>query len=169
MPLTAVDLDNALATLTPQMASQLRRFIPVDLADQIRASQRHAVTTMEIATGEQIQYRSTSTVAEWFRLGALDTLIRWINGTAKTCTHAPSPYRPEPVWSCAWKPGLVVCSYCTPMLKAIGEADKICDGCGHLCEGVEHDDPIRTTTAWVGGLAYQAGTCHGCDIEGDDA
>src|SRR4051794_40271824 len=98
-------------------------------------------------------------VDEWIRLSVIDTLLLWTHGNAKVCIHAPDPLRPQPVWTAAWRPGLVVCTGCTHLLKAVGDADKTCDCCGHVCAGTDFDDPIYPSTIWRGPLAYQFGTC----------
>ncbi len=74
----------------------------------------------------------------------------------------PNPNNPEPVWACAWKPGLVVCTYCLHLFKLAGDADKVCDCCGRLVTGIENDDGIFTLTVWIGALAFQAGACRHC-------
>ena len=101
-------------------------------------------------------------IDEWLRLGLLDSYCRWADGTARTCLHAPDPRRPQPVWSAAWKPGLIVCTACLALLRLRGEADRRCDCCGRVCAGIEHNDGIYTMTVWLGALAYQAGACKDC-------
>jgi hypothetical protein len=128
----------------------------------MRAAQHHSVTLMETVEQKPVRCLPTSGVDDWLRLGLLDTLLRWIDGTAKTCIHQPNPNSPEPVWSSAWKPGLVVCTYCLHLFKLVGDADKMCDCCGRTVTGIEHGDGIFTLTVWLGGLAFQAGACKGC-------
>jgi len=160
--LTAPQLDELLAALTPQQAAAIKNHIPTAWTDQIRAAQHDSVALMEKAEQSPVRYLPTSDVDEWLRLGLLDTLITWAAGTAKTCIHMPDPYRPESVWSCAWKPGLVVCTYCLHLFKLVGDADKVCDCCGRTVTGIENDDGIHTLTVWIGALAYQAGACKDC-------
>jgi hypothetical protein len=83
--------------------------------------------------------------------------------------HAPTNHNPQPVCACAWKPGLVVCTYCIPMPKATyrcskrsATLDRTRDCCGHICAGVDAGDAIYPVTVWLGALAYQAGTCRDC-------
>ena len=76
--------------------------------------------------------------------------------------HDPSWRSPEPVWSAVWRPGLVVCTPCLPLLKVVGEAEKTRDCCGHVCAGADVGDPIVTTTVWCGALASHAGACRDC-------
>jgi hypothetical protein len=104
-------------------------------------------------------------VPDWMRLGSLDTFLHWVAGEARVCMHAPDPRRPEPVFAAAWKPGLVTCGRCAFLLKAVGDDDRRCDCCGHLCAGVDAGDPICTTTVWLGALAYQAGVCGDCHTD----
>ncbi len=132
------------------------------LADQVDAARTEAVALMELVEGEPAQWTPRTDIEEWIRLGLLDTFIAWIDGHAKTCMHSPDPRRPESVFCCAWKPLLVVCTPCMPLLRAVGDADKTCDRCGHVCAGIEADDGIYTGTVWFGALAYQFGTCTDC-------
>ena len=129
----------------------------------MRAAQHEAVTALRAATAtgppEQLP---PSGVDDWMRLGLLDTLLAWFAGTGNTCLHMPDPRRPEPVWSCAWKPRLVVCNHCLHLLKTAGDADRTCDCCGHLCAGTDTDDPIYICTVLLSALTYQAGTCRDC-------
>lgn len=159
---TAPQLDDLLAALTPAMADQLRQLAPVAWADQIRAAQHDSVALIETVEQTPVRHLRTSDVDEWLRLGLLDTLLTWLDGNAKTCMHMPDPHRPEAVWSCAWKPGLVVCTYCLHLFKLVGDADKVCDCCGRTVTGLENDDGIFTLTVWIGALAYQAGACTDC-------
>ena len=76
--------------------------------------------------------------------------------------HAPTHRRPEPVFSAAWRPGLVVCTQCLHLLGVTGVADRTCDRCGHVCDGIEAGDPIYSGTVFVGELGYQFGTCGDC-------
>ena len=70
---------------------------------------------------------------------------------------------PQPVWSCAWRPRLVVCGQCIGTLAADNEVDDAtCDRCGKVCAGVDAGDPIFTLTAVAGVLTYQAGVCTDC-------
>ena len=160
--LTAPQLDDLLATLTPEHIAMIQQFIPIGWADQMRAAQHHSVALMEKAEQTPVRHLPTTGVDEWLRLGLLDTLIRWLNGDAKTCIHMPDPRTPEPVWSCAWRPGLVVCTYCLHLFKLAGDADRVCDCCGRTVTGLENGDGIFTLTVWIGALAYQAGACKDC-------
>ncbi len=159
---TAVDLDKLLAALTPEHVAMIQQHIPVAWADQMRAAQHQSVALMEKAEQTPVRHLPTSGVDDWLRLGLLDTLIRWTAGNARTCVHMPNPNNPEPVWSCAWRPGLVVCTYCLHLFKLVGDADKVCDCCGRTVSGIENDDGIFTLTVWIGALAYQAGACKDC-------
>jgi hypothetical protein len=161
-PGAAIAFDEILSRLTPELLAEIRRAAPVGFADQLDAATRAGISAVERCEGKPVLAVPRLAVPDWIRLGLLDTFLRWAAGSARVCMHNPDPRRPEPVFCAAWKPGLVVCGRCTPMLRAIGDADKTCDCCGHVCGGVESDDPIRTVTVWLGGLAYQAGMCADC-------
>jgi hypothetical protein len=163
--MNAAQLDYLLALLPPELvAAAVEAHNPAGLTDQMVAAMHESMRLMEKANGgnEHVQAAEYETVDEWIRLGVIDTLLRWTDGRANTCMHNPRLERPQPVWSAAWKPGLVVCTRCMHLLKAVGDADMTCDCCGHVCDGADADDPVYTTTVWLGALAYMVGTCRGC-------
>src|SRR5271165_2840053 len=162
--LTAVDLDEALSRLTAAQLAAIKRVTNTAWADQLHTAQKESVALMEAAENMPGGSRRLphTDIDAWLRLGLLDTLCKWLDGTARTCMHSPDPRRPEPVWSAAWKPGLVVCAHCVGLLKAVGDADRTCDVCGRVCAGVEHGDGIFTVTVWAAALAYSGGTCTAC-------
>ena len=161
--ITAVQLDDLLSTLTPDLAAELREHAPVAYADQLRAAQTQSEALASfIADPGRTCHLPPTGIDDWLRLGLLDTFITWTSGQARTCTHMPDWRRPRPVLSCAWKPGLVVCARCTHLLRATPAADKVCDLCGHTCTGVEHYDGISVVMVVFGALTYQAGACLHC-------
>ncbi len=151
-----------------QVVAEVRRRIPTDQLDQLDAATRHVHRGM-VAT--VVEGRAASIVAlppsehsAWARLGALTALATWLAGQGSTCLHDPQPCRPEPILAAAWRPGLVVCSDCTHLLTLPrnSDADRRCDGCGHVCAGVEENDPIYRANLALGPLQYLSGTCTGC-------
>jgi hypothetical protein len=159
---TAVDFDDFMSNLTAEQAAIIGRNAPPGFQDQLHAAMDESFTLIETAEQASVAAVPRTHVDDWIRLPLLDTFITWVTGKAKTCMHAPDVSRPEPVWSCAWRPHLVVCTRCLFLLNVTGDADKICDGCGHSCVGVDNGDPIFTVTVWLGALAYQAGACTHC-------
>ena len=160
-------LGDALAALTPQQRDELRADLPAGimaLADQAGAAQAQSIGWTRHAKGDRLGWIPRDDVDGWLRLGLLDTLLGWLGGYGRTCMHSPSHLRPEPepVFSCAWRPGLVVCAHCLHLLDIVGAADLSCDCCGRVCEGLDADDPIYTGTVWLGELAFEFGTCTDC-------
>jgi hypothetical protein len=166
MNITAVQLDDILARLTPEMVAVIAHTQPVGRRDQLVAAAAEAIAIakqgMEATGGGEAHELQHDNVPGWIRLGLLDTLIQFGAGTGRTCIHMPHIDRPQPVWSCAWKPGLVVCAACTPLLKAVGVMDQTCDRCGHVCDGVDAGDPIYALGVVLGPLTYSAGACNDC-------
>jgi hypothetical protein len=163
-PLTAPALDDLLCQLTAEQKAALNRRANPALVDQLRAAQAESVALMELAENQPGGARALphADIDEWLRLGLLDTLCKWVKGTARTCMHAPDPRHPQPAWAAAWKPGLIVCTHCLPLLKLFGDKDRTCDLCGRICAGLDHGDGIYTMTVWFGGLAFSAGMCAEC-------
>jgi hypothetical protein len=89
--LTAVDLDNALTALTPEVAAHIAAGTPVAWADQMQAAQRDSVALIEAVENTTARQAATTDVEEWLRLGLLDTLVSWTAGKGKTCRHSPNP------------------------------------------------------------------------------
>jgi hypothetical protein len=127
------------------------------VTDQLGAAARHAFDI--IAAAGMV---NMGAAPGWVRLGALDTLVRWADGTARVCLHNPCISRPEPVFSAAYKPGLVVCGECVALLRVRGVEDRTCDSCGRVCQGIEADDPIYPVAVVVGALNFGAGVCGHC-------
>jgi hypothetical protein len=144
------------------LGDQLARLLPIALLDQTSAAQRDGLTANEAVMGRSARMVPAAEVDDWLRLGALDTLCAWFAGEARTCMHAPELRRPQPVWSCAWKPRLIVCGKCVRLLAAPRSTDAVCDCCGHMCGGVDAGDPITPVAVMVGPLTYQAGVCPAC-------
>ncbi|MEV7264185.1 hypothetical protein AB0N38_11600 [Micromonospora aurantiaca] len=151
--------------LSPQYAAVLaavRASTPVAMLDQLDAAAteatRAAVDAAALAGGGVLTASPPSAVPGWLRLGLLDALTRWTDGTAATCRHSPRPDRPEPVLAAAWRPGLVTCCLCTHLWRVGREANLTCDGCGRVCE----PNSIHPAMAQLGGLIFMYGTCTGC-------
>lgn len=68
------------------------------------------------------------------------------------------------MYAAAWRPGLVVCAACLVLLTlpARSVATRTCDGCGHVCAGVDAGDPIHPCAVGFGSLIYRFGVCGGC-------
>jgi hypothetical protein len=156
MSTTALILERIL--LAPEF-SRFRGWLQVNVsahqpADAASASARAMLSTL----GQPIGV-AASDAPEWVRLGLLDALARYINGTAETCVHGPSPQRPGPVLAAAWFPDRVVCARCPHLLSLPrgSAADRTCDLCG--CDPVE---PVRSSIVQFGPMLYQFATCADC-------
>lgn len=166
--INALQLDE-FVSLPPEFRGQIEAEVPAWYKDQMgAASSDTEELTAWITKGKgQNCEVNFSDIDDWMRLGLLDTMAQWLNGKARTCIHDPNPMRPEPVLMAAWKPGLVVCVSCSPLLKIFGDADKTCDCCGHICAGPENNDSMRVMTLRNGAVIYQAGVCQGCRFKFD--
>lgn len=167
--MNALDLDKYLVDLTPEQREYAEALLTSSWKDQMDAAHDEVTDIIVASKGcRDISPVTPQTVPEWLRLAALAAFVQWMKGNVKTCQHVMSWRSPMPVLSAAWKPGLVACEYCAPTLFMVyGEADRTCDGCGHICD-VEHGDLISTSTVIMGNFAYQAGVCMDCDYGPDD-
>ncbi|MEV1331502.1 hypothetical protein AB0J20_18215 [Micromonospora costi] len=145
-----------------------RAVMPVGLRDQHDAAATEAHTILSgaaVRLGDNLSYPTTAgDLPGWLRLGLLDTISQFAAGRATTCRHNPQADRPRPVLAAAWRPGVVVCPPCAPLLslKHDPAADAVCDSCGHQCTGIEHGDGIYPGMVQLGPLIYQYGTCGDC-------
>jgi hypothetical protein len=167
--LTGVALEEMLDTVTAERREHPDLDLDLDprataIIDQTHAARDEAVAAWESAhpdTGRTVH----DTPDDWIRLPLLDTVAKWTQDRANTCIHHPTPLRPEPVWACAWKPGLIVCTKCQWMLSvgvAGTPADRRCDRCGRVVAGTDNDDPIWSSTVWFNQLGYTFGACRDC-------
>lgn len=102
----------------------------------------------------------------WAARGWHDTFEPWLRGEGRTCIHNPNLSHPQPVWGCAWKPGLVVCGECLHLFDVATMAeDRTCDGCGRVVGGPENGDPIYSTAVQHEFMAYRIGVCTDCFAE----
>ncbi len=153
-----------------QIAQWAAQAMPVGELDQLQAASRDTNRVSAFIAdhiGAQPHMRAPDGIPDWVRLGLLQAWSAHCLNTADTCLHSPTVERPEPVTAAAWRPGLVVCMRCS-MLLAIrygSEASRTCDGCGHVCAGTEHDDPIYPNSVVFGTLIYQFGACRACRSE----
>jgi hypothetical protein len=156
-----------------EIAEELRDTIPVGLLDQFSSASDEAdrgAARLRAMLGGQSGGGMPADFPAWIRIGIIEALVTWLGDKARTCMHNPQPDRPQPILAAAWKPGLVVCKQCTHLLPFVRNsvADRTCDGCGHLCAGAEHDDPIYPSTVRFGVLTYMFGICENCksDVSG---
>lgn len=153
-----------------EMAHACQQLLPTAVRDQHAAANLHARRV-----GDQIGKHLESTmltpeahqIPGWLRLGLIEAWVGHCSGSASTCRHMPSIDSPQPVTAAAWRPGLIVCVYCVFLLMPVSGSvmDKTCDGCGHICEGVDRNDPIHPSTISFGSLIYQFGICGDCRID----
>lgn len=165
-------IDDLLTQATPEQVAALRAYVaanPTPLGDQVLAAARHTDEMMNSWAAEQgsrADLLPASIYPDWVRLGLLHALVAWLMGDpgAHTCPHSPSPNHPEPVFGAAWKPGLVICHLCGHLLQLPrnSAADRMCDGCGRVTEGVEAGDPVYPVQVAYGAFIYFMGCCQGC-------
>lgn len=156
----ALALDDVLLSLCPHDVATLAAAPdPTGIAAQIRAAggqQHEQLRALADAHGLSTRRDSPADVPEWLRLGAVQAFAEYALGQSRTCMHAPTLRRPQPVHAVAWRPGLVTCTGCTALLKAIGAEDRRCDRCGRI------GDLIWPTTVQLGPLSYSVGECPDC-------
>jgi hypothetical protein len=102
---------------------------------------------------------------DWIRLGVSQTVAEWVTGKGRTCLHAPTIRKPQPVFTAAWKPGLVVCQPCCHLLQFRHGSvkDRTCDRCGHVVSG-KPPDLISAHSIRLGSVTWMYGLCAGCDV-----
>jgi len=157
----AVELAEWLATASTEEFEEAAKRSPLGFQDQIDVARHYAIASAERRLGKPARNVEHGAISDWMRLGCYDLLLLWVAGKATTCIHQPSMESPAPCLAAAWKPGLVVCHPCAMLLKVEGDADRTCDGCGRICQGLP-DDGIYPVSMIIGGLCYHAGACESC-------
>jgi hypothetical protein len=100
---------------------------------------------------------------EWVHRGCCGAFDQWLDGKASTCIHAPVYSKPQPVWACAWKPGMVVCEQCLLLFNVATLAeDRTCDGCGRVVGGPENGDPMYSGGVGIDNFMFKVGMCGDC-------
>jgi len=147
--------DPAERAAAQQTLDALLEQAPPGLVDQAAAAGREVRNRM-VDAGARLS--EAADVPDWLRLQAIEALVGFVAGTARTCRHNPSPRHPRPIVAVAWRPGLVICGGdCRYLLALSGDDDRRCDLCGHVdAEGV------YPTSVAVGSLVYTAGLCESC-------
>lgn len=149
-----------------QFAEAVNATMPTNVSDQHGAANRDTDTIRALLADHigGMSERAVGQVPAWLRLGALDAWIGYCSGSSATCMHNPNIDSPAPVFTAAWKPGLVVCGPCIHLMmpRPNSLADRTCDGCGHECLGVEVGDPIHPSVSQIGSLIFQFGVCASC-------
>ncbi|MBB5828143.1 hypothetical protein [Micromonospora carbonacea] len=135
-----------------QLVDELRAAMPVHQVDQVDAAADHARRLLD-AAGDATS-RDLTALPTWLRRCILDTLARWAAGAGSTCRHRPSPSRPAPVVAACWRPSLVVCVACVPLISRPPYWE--CGGCGEAADATE--------TAQFGVLLFMFTTCPDCRV-----
>lgn len=158
--------DLLLAPANPEELRALRAQVPAHLLDQSEAAAGDARTLLgRVARtmGTPLREMVAADVEDWLRLSAVDALRGFLDSSARVCLHNPTPHRHEPIFACAWRPGLVVCAQCIATLRAPSrQADLTCDRCGRVCAGPATGDGIRSLVLQIGALTFHAGACTDC-------
>lgn len=135
----------------PSRTSELieaRERAPVDYMDQLNAAERESSQYVReaLASGDLLNERMLDAADNppWVRRPMFETLIAWVTHMGQVCVHNPSSRRPQPVYAAMWRPRLVVCAYCTPMLSMSGRGlsvqDRTCPGCKRITGGLSTDE-----------------------------
>jgi hypothetical protein len=156
--------------IPPEARAELREWVEqqqpglLDQSEAAAAAVDRGMRGAAAAMGhERLKMLPATQHPDWVRLGALNVLAVWAAGKARTCMHAPSPERPQPIVAAAWRPGVIACADCRHLfrLREGSEVAKTCDGCGRVTQGPP-DDPIRTDILAVGELMFMFGVCRDC-------
>jgi hypothetical protein len=145
-----VDESEAIIT-DPVRSTELdaaRKRAPVDYMDQLNAAERESARYVRdaLASGDLLNERVLSAADNppWVRRPMFEAMITWVIGLGKVCVHNPSSRRPQPVYAAMWRPGVVVCAHCTPLLSMPGRGlsvqDRTCPGCKRITGGPDSDE-----------------------------
>ncbi len=168
-PRATLALDDLLVTTGSATVRAVRAQVPAHLLDQADAAAgdaRNLLQRVAEAMGKPLHHLHPASVDGWLRLSAVDALRGFLDGSARVCLHNPTPRRYEVIFACAWRPGLVVCAQCIPLLKAPNKvADATCDRCGRVCASLADGGGIHPLVLQIGALTFNAGACPDCRPE----
>jgi hypothetical protein len=163
--------DAMLRHLTAADSGAMRSGAPVHLADHIDAAScevdrrvKDMAADPDATVGGQYP-----NVPPWLRLSLVSTWSGFIAGTVNTCQHAPMIDHPHRHSSrVAPKPDRLRAQRPPHLTKPVGDADRTCDQCGHICGGLP-DDGIHPYSLSFGLLLHFFGLCANCMAEHHDA
>lgn len=92
------------------------------------------------------------------RLFVVETVTAWLDGRASTCLHSIRPTPGVQAFMAVRKPGLVVCSHCTRLLRPPPDQEHVCDSCGR------EDPTVRTNALNLGRAVIEYGLCGRCAL-----
>lgn len=155
---------------TPGMAATIRAQQRRHFPDEVARVEKVAadVEAQLLAVGDRPDVLGAGRVTwqslpAWVRLQILDVALRWSRGQISTCRHSPDPTRPDPVVVGLWRPNLVSCPSCAPvLLRLVGEPDRTCDRCGRITAGPAAGDGIYPCTVSHGPMLISWGACGDC-------
>lgn len=151
-----------------EIVERMRASAPVAFCDQIEAATAEAARYADDAIAAGIvksKHRSrTQDNPVWLRYALLESLIVWTVNSGTTCTHSPSPRAPQPVFAVLWRPRLMVCARCTPMLSGPGLSaqNRTCPGCQRIVAGPGTDDRLYLRSVQSGALTFTFAVCAAC-------
>lgn len=152
MTLSAIELEAALAAMTPADAAAIAAATPVGYSDQLTSATEQTGAATVAAIEEPREFEPP----EWMALMMYDLLCAWDAGTARLCTHQPSLLAPQPVTGVSWHPNLLACIQCSPLLDA---------GCGQKCDACGSDAEMQLVATCLGCLTYWVRMCEPCSAE----
>jgi len=125
-----------------ELLAEVNADLPAHLVDQLDAARDDTLRLLRFEApliGGQVTELDFAGMPEWVRLPMLTTYVAWALGRGKTCTHSPTPQRPEPVFAVAWRPELVTCARCVHLtvLHPGSRLDRTCDCCGRVVAGID--------------------------------
>ncbi|GAA4559482.1 hypothetical protein [Pseudonocardia xishanensis] len=149
-----------------RFAVEARRGTPVALRDQFDAAQGHVDSGLRRAAAmlsARGQLDSVSAAPRWVLRLVLRSTATWLLGAGSTCPHDPSPERPQPVVTAAWRPDLITCARCTHLLALVpgSAADRTCDSCSRVTSGLR-DDGVFPGAFALGPVQLMLGVCRDC-------
>jgi hypothetical protein len=160
------NLDRLPADQAKAITDYLINRLPEGHLDQAIAATRHtqdiARRTAQIAGNPEPRLVDRLDV-DWLH-DSIDLLLAsWFTGRARTCMHQLDHRHPQPVFSAAWAPDLIVCGDCVHLLRIADPIkDATCDRCGYVTTGLANNDGIHGDAVTYLSLTYQFGLCRDC-------
>jgi hypothetical protein len=123
--------------------------------DQLSAAMRHVQTVIRDLADANDERIVTTRPSGWLLAQGLALQAAMNGRTARACRHVA--YAPAVAYAAVWKPGIITCAACRPLLAPDPAEDLICDKCRKHTPGGLHPCAVA-----VGPILLAFGVCPTC-------
>lgn len=150
------------------VVQKVKDAITVGFRDQVQAavaeSQRYVESALATGVLKSQHCVAARANPQWVRYALFEALIVWTNGLGRVCVHNPSARAPQPVYAAMWRPRVMVCARCTPLLgcRGLSAQERTCPNCRRITAGPGTDDRLHLHGIQSGALTFSFAVCADC-------